>query len=396
MKTIADVNLKGKKVLVRVDFNVPLTPDKKITDETRIKETIPTIRKILDDGGAVILMSHLGRPKSGFDPEFSMAPVVPVLSRMLNKDIVFIPELFGSKVKEAAAALNPGDVMLLENLRFHKEEEKADKNFAKEVAALGDVYVNDAFATAHRAHMSTAIIAEFFPGNKYFGFLLANEKIYLDKVLHDARRPFTAIIGGAKVSTKIPVLKNLVGKVDNLIIGGGMMFTFMNALGGAVGKSLFEPDCLEQTKEILNEAMYRSVNLYLPIDAVISDAFANDANTKVCPSNSIPGEWKGLDIGPKSRAKFAEVIYNSQTILWNGPMGVFEMPAFSKGTKAIAIAVANATLKGSFSLLGGGDSVAAVNEYNLCDMFSYVSTGGGAMLEYMEGLELPGIKALME
>lgn len=396
LRTIDKVNFKNKKALIRVDFNVPLDHNRQITDDTRILESIPTIQKVLNDGGSVILMSHLGRPKGGYEQDYSLTPIVPRLSKLLNRNIIFTRDLFGPKTFEVCNALKPGDVVLLENLRFYPEEEKGDKKFAKELASLGDIYINDAFATAHRKHASTATIAEFFPKNKYFGILLANEIRNLNKVLNEAKSPFTAIIGGAKVSTKMPIIKNLINRVDNLIIGGGMAFTFIKAFGGEVGGSLIENDRIDDVKEMMQEMMLKGVNLYIPTDAVIADGFSDEANYKESQADAIKGDWMGLDIGKKTCRRFAEIINKSETILWNGPMGVFELPHFKQGTKAIAIAVASATISGSFSLVGGGDSVAAINQYNLSDQISYVSTGGGAMLEYIEGRELPGVKAIME
>jgi len=396
MKTVADTNFAGKKVLIRVDFNVPLNHNRQISDDTRIRESIPTIKKILDDGGSVILMSHLGRPKGGYEADYSLTPIVPVLSKMLNRNVIFTRDLFGPKTFEYCAKLVPGDVLMLENLRFYPEEENADDTFAKNIASLGDAYVNDAFATAHRAHASTATIAKYFPDNKYFGLLLANEIYNLNKVLHEATPPFTAIIGGAKVSSKISIIKNLLNKVDNLIIGGGMAFTFIKALGGNVGSSLIEEDKIDIAKSIVQEVMLKGVNLYLPTDAVVDGAFSNEVPFKTVPADKIEDGFMGLDIGKRTCRRYAEIITHSSTILWNGPMGVFEMSNFKQGTKSVAIAVSSATISGSFSLIGGGDSVAAINEYNLTDQISYVSTGGGAMLEYIEGKELPGVKALLD
>ena len=395
LKTIDKVDFKGKKALIRVDFNVPLDQNRQITDDTRIMESLPTIQKVLADGGSVILMSHLGRPKGGYEQDYSLTPVVPRLSKLLKRNIIFTRDLFGPKTHEVCNALKPGDVVLLENLRFYPEEEKGDKKFAKELASLGDIYINDAFATAHRKHASTATIAEFFPGNKYFGVLLAKELRNLNKVMFEAKAPFTAIIGGAKVSTKISIIKNLIDKVDNLIIGGGMAFTFIKALGGEVGGSLVENDRIDDVKEMVQEMMLKGVNLFIPTDAIIADGFSDEANFKESPADKIKDDWMGLDIGKKTCRRFAEIINKSETILWNGPMGVFELPNFKQGTKAIAISVASATISGSFSLVGGGDSVAAINQYNLGDQISYVSTGGGAMLEYIEGRELPGVTAIM-
>jgi phosphoglycerate kinase len=396
MKTVADVSFKGKRVLVRVDFNVPLNHNRQITDDTRIKECIPTIKKILDDGGSVILMSHLGRPKGGYEDDYSLTPIVPYLSNYLGRKVIFTRDLFGEKTKRVAKELQPGEVALLENMRFYPEEEAGDEGFAKELASIADAYVNDAFATAHREHASTATIAKFFPNDKYFGLLLASEIRNLDYILTAAQPPFTAIIGGAKVSSKLHIIKNLLNKVDNLIIGGGMSFTFIKALGGKIGNSLYEEDYLDEAKYIINEAMRKGVNILFPTDVIAADGFSNDANVIEIDADNIEGDWMGLDIGKRTRRRFAELINKSQTILWNGPMGVFELSNFKQGTKAMAIAVSSATISGSYSLVGGGDSVAAINQYNLADQISYVSTGGGAMLEYLEGKTLPGIKALMD
>ncbi|MFC2100759.1 phosphoglycerate kinase [Bacteroidota bacterium] len=394
MKTIENANFNGKKVLVRVDFNVPVK-DGKVTDDTRIRESLPTINKLLKDGAAIILMSHLGRPK-GIDKTFTLRPVAEHLQQLLHRDVKFSEDFIGENTTVLAKDLNPGDVLLLENVRFHAGETKGDEELAKEISLLGDTYVNDAFGTAHREHASTATVARFFPGNKYFGLLLANELKNLENVIHNAQSPYTAIIGGAKVSSKIPVIKNLIGKVDNLIIGGGMAFTFIKAAGGKIGKSLVEDDMLDETKSIVDEIKKKGVELYIPSDAVVADAFSNDANSKVIPADQIEDPWMGLDIGPESIKKFEKVIQESKTILWNGPMGVFEMDQFQTGTKEIALAVAEATSKGTYSLAGGGDSVAAINKYLEPDQISYVSTGGGAMLEYMEGKELPGVKAILD
>jgi phosphoglycerate kinase len=396
MKTVADVNFKGKKVLVRVDYNVPLNHNRQITDDTRIKESIPTIQKILDDGGAVILMSHLGRPKGGYEDDYSLTPIVPLLSSYLGRKVIFTRDLFGEKTKMVAKDLKPGDVALMENMRFYPEEEAGDEEFAKELASLADVYVNDAFATAHREHASTSTVAKFFPKDKYFGLLLASEIRNLDYILGAAQPPFTALIGGAKVSTKLSIIKNLLNKVDNLIIGGGMAFTFIKALGGEIGNSLYEEAYLDDAKYIINEAMRKGVNILFPTDVIAADGFSNDANVIEIDADNIQGEWMGLDIGKRTRRRYAELINKSQTILWNGPMGVFELSNFKQGTKAMAIAISSATISGSYSLVGGGDSVAAINQYNLADQISYVSTGGGAMLEYLEGKTLPGIKALTD
>ena len=395
MRTIDTYNFKDKKALIRVDFNVPLDGDFHITDTTRIDATIPTIKKILNDGGSVILMSHLGRPKGGPEEKYSLRHLLVYLSDVLKVPVKFADDCIGQSAVEQAASLLPGEVLLLENLRFYKEEEKGNEDFAKKLADLGSVYVNDAFGTAHRAHASTAIIAKFFPVNKMFGYVMANEIINIDKCLKEGKRPFTAILGGAKVSTKIEIINHLMDKVDNLIIGGGMMFTFIKAMGGEVGASLVEADYVELAKNIVEGAKSMGVNLYLPPDAVLADAFSNEANRQVSSAYDIQIPWMGLDIGPISREKFQAAIEQSGTILWNGPMGVFEMNNFEEGTRAIAEALAKATEKGTFTLVGGGDSVAAINKYGLADKVSYVSTGGGAMLEYIEGKVLPGIQAIL-
>ena len=394
MKTFETYHFNGKKALVRVDFNVPLDEHFQITDTTRIDAAIPTIKKILKDGGAVILMSHLGRPKEGPAEKFSLKHLVPYLKEKTGTEVLFASDCIGEDARQLSSQLKGGQVLLLENLRFYKEEEKGDDEFASKLASLGDVYVNDAFGTAHRAHASTAIIAKFFPENKMFGYIMENELKSIDKVLKNAESPFTAILGGAKVSGKIEIIDHLIGKVDNVLIGGGMMFTFIKALGGEVGSSLVEEDLLQLARETSDKAEANNVRLYIPQDAVIADAFSNDAARSESKSTHIPEGWMGLDIGPEAIRAYREVILNSNTILWNGPMGVFEMPHFEAGTKAIAEAVAEATQKGAFSLIGGGDSVAAINKYHLKDQVSYVSTGGGAMLEYIEGKELPGVFAI--
>jgi phosphoglycerate kinase len=394
MKTIDNYDFHGKKVIVRVDFNVPLNDKFEITDDTRIRAAIPTIQKIRKEGGAVILMSHLGRPKTGPEDKFSLKHLINHLSEKLGTAVQFANDCIGRQAKEKAAALKPGEVLLLENLRFYKEETKGDEAFAKKLSELADAYVNDAFGTAHRAHASTAVIAKFFPNDKMFGYVMAGEIKSLEKVLKEGESPFTAILGGAKVSGKIEIINNLLDKVDNLIIGGGMMFTFIKALGGKVGGSLVEDDLIETARQAIVKADELGVNIYLPVDTVAADKFDNDANTQIVKASEIPDGWMGLDIGPETEKTFSEVIENSSTLLWNGPMGVFEMDNFSKGTVAVAMALVNATKKGAFSLVGGGDSVAAVNKYNLQDKVSYVSTGGGAMLEYIEGKELPGIAAI--
>ena len=396
MKKIDDYNFEGKKAIVRVDFNVPLSDRHEITDTTRIDSAIPTIKKIIDGKGAAILMTHLGRPKGEPDEKYSLRHVVDYLSKKLDKEVQFVDDCIGDKVKEKTSSLGNGDVLLLENLRFHDGEKKGDKEFAKQLSELADVYVNDAFGTAHRAHASTAVIAQFFPEDKMFGYIMENEIKNMDKVLEDPKAPFTAILGGAKVSGKVEVIENLIDKVDNLIIGGGMMFTFIKALGGNIGKSLLEEDLIDAANEVIEKARNKGVTLYLPKDALAASDYSNDADKKQTNSYDIPEGWMGLDIGEEACKKFSEVIADSKTILWNGPMGVFEMPNFAKGTKCIAEAIANATGKGSYSLVGGGDSVAAISQMGLADKVSYVSTGGGAMLEYIEGKELPGIKAIRE
>ena len=396
MKTVDQINFRGKKALVRVDFNVPLDANYHITDDNRITAALPTIKKILTDGGAVILMSHLGRPKDGPTEKYSLKHVVPHLSDLLGQQVQFADDCIGPQAIEKAKALAPGEVLLLENLRFYKEEEKGDKEFAQKLAALGDVYVNDAFGTAHRAHASTAVIAQFFPEAKCAGYLLAAEVNNAEKVLNNAERPFTAIMGGAKVSDKIELIEQLMGKVDNLIIGGGMAYTFAKAQGGKIGKSLVEEDKLDLANDILAKAKARGINILLPTDSIIADAFSNDASTEIAQNDNIKDGWMGLDIGPDSIKAFSKVVESSKTILWNGPMGVFEMEKFEQGTKAIAEAVVRATQNGAFSLIGGGDSAAAVAKFNFTNDVSYVSTGGGALLEYMEGKELPGVKAINE
>ncbi|MFA8299134.1 MAG: phosphoglycerate kinase [Hyphomicrobiales bacterium] len=397
MNTVENISLFGKKALIRVDFNVPLNEKFEITDDTRINAAIPTIKKILSQGGSVILMSHLGRPKDGPEDKFSLRHLIKPLSEKLDIDVMFANDCIGEEAIEKASKLMPCEVLLLENLRFYKEETKGDREFARKLADLGDVYVNDAFGTAHRAHASTAIIADFFDkDSKAFGLLMAKEVESINKVMNEGKKPFTAILGGAKVSGKIEIINHLMEKVDNMIIGGGMIFTFAKAMGGNVGSSLLEEDLLDTARQALEKAKKLGVNIYLPTDVVVADAFDNNANTKVCPIGDIPDNWMGLDIGSESIAKFEEVIANSSTILWNGPMGVFEMSSFEAGTKSVAYAVAKAVSKGAFSVIGGGDSVAAVNKYDLKDKVGYVSTGGGAMLEFIEGKKLPGVEALSE
>ncbi|WP_127133238.1 phosphoglycerate kinase [Pseudoflavitalea rhizosphaerae] len=396
MSTFSQFNFKGLKALVRVDFNVPLNAEFQITDDTRMKAAVPTIKKILSDGGSVILMSHLGRPKDGPSDKYSLKHLVKHLSQLLDGAFVlFANDCIGEQAVLTAGMLKPGEVLLLENLRFYKEEEKGDEGFAKKLAALGDVYVNDAFGTAHRAHASTAVIAQFFPKDKrMFGLLMEGEVASAEKVLHQAQKPFTAIIGGAKVSDKILIIENLLERATDIIIGGGMAYTFEKAQGGKIGNSLCEDDRLNTAKELLKKAEAKGVRIHLPSDSTIADKFDANAETSGAPSNNIPDGWMGLDIGPNACEQFTNVIKQSKTILWNGPMGVFEMEKFQHGTKAIATAVAEATQEGAFSLVGGGDSVAAVNQFGFTDKVSYVSTGGGAMLEYFEGKELPGIAAV--
>jgi phosphoglycerate kinase len=394
MKTVDQINFLGKKALVRVDFNVPLDKAYNITDDNRMTAALPTIKKILNDGGEVILMSHLGRPKDGPEEKYSLKHLIPHLSDLLGQQVEFANDCIGEEAIEKAKDLEKGEVLLLENLRFYKEEEKGDKEFAGKLAALGDVYVNDAFGTAHRAHASTSIIAQFFPDAKCFGYLMASELANAEKVLNDAVKPFTAIMGGAKVSDKIELIERLLDKVDNLIIGGGMAYTFAKAQGGSIGKSLVEADKLDLANSLIEKAKAKGVNLLLPTDSIVADNFSNDANTDIAQNDSIKDGWMGLDIGPAAIKGFSKVIEESKTILWNGPMGVFEMEKFEHGTKAIAEAVVKATENGAFSLIGGGDSAAAVAKFNLTDEVSYVSTGGGALLEYMEGKELPGVKAI--
>jgi phosphoglycerate kinase len=395
MNTIDQCNFAAKKALVRVDFNVPLDNDFNITDDKRMRAALPTIQKILKDGGSVILMSHLGRPKGGPDQKYSLKHILKDLSEMVGVDVKFAKDCIGDDAVELAKNLQPGEVLLLENLRFHAEEEKGDQGFAKKLASLGDVYVNDAFGTAHRAHASTTIVAQFFPNEKYFGYLMAEELNNAEKVNHGAAKPFTAIMGGAKVSDKILLIESLLDKVDNLIIGGGMAYTFAKAQGGEIGTSLLEEDRMELCLQLIDKAKAKGVNLILPVDTVIADKFDNNASKKQVDTGQIPADWMGLDIGTKTVALFSETVKNSKTVLWNGPMGVFEMANFEQGTKAIAEAVVAATANGAFSLIGGGDSAAAIAKFGLEDKVSYVSTGGGALLEYMEGKELPGVKAIL-
>ncbi len=407
MSEFSSFNFEDKTALVRVDFNVPLDDQFNITDDTRMSATIPTIKKILQDGGSAILMSHFGRPKDGPTDKYSLKHLVKHLHALLNasaeKDadsdqgvkVFFADDCIGEEAYSKAAALHPGEVLLLENLRFYKEEEKGDAAFAEKLSELGDVYVNDAFGTAHRAHASTAVIAQYFDADqKMFGLLMESEVKSAEKVLHQSEKPFCAIIGGAKVSDKILIIENLLERATDIIIGGGMAYTFIKARGGKIGTSLCEDDRLDTALQILEKAKQKNVSIHLPETSIIADKFAADANTKDCPSDQIPDGWMGLDIGGKAVGIFSEIIRKSKTILWNGPMGVFEMEKFENGTKMIALAVAESTSQGAFSLVGGGDSVAAVNKFNLADKVSYVSTGGGALLEYFEGKELPGIAAI--
>ena len=398
MSKFSDHNFKGQKALIRVDFNVPLDDKYKITDDTRMRAAVPTIQKIIKDGGSVILMSHLGRPKDGPAEKYSLKHLVVHLRRLLNGGtVLFANDCIGEEAYKMVADLQPGEVLLLENLRFYKEEEKGVEAFAEKLSKFGDVYVNDAFGTAHRAHASTAVIAKFFPADKkMFGLLMESEVKSAEKVLHNSEKPFTAIIGGAKVSDKILILENLLERATDIIIGGGMAYTFLKAMGGKIGKSLCEEDRMAKAEEIMKKANEKGVCIHLPPDSIIADKFEATADTSDAPSNHIPDGWMGLDIGPNACDQFCNVIKRSKTILWNGPMGVFEMEKFRHGTKVIAKAVADATNKGAFSLVGGGDSVAAVNQFGFADKVSYVSTGGGAMLEYFEGKELPGIAAIKQ
>ncbi len=416
MQTIDTYNFQGKKALIRVDFNVPLNDKFEITDDTRMRAAIPTIKKVLAGGGAVILMSHLGRPK-GPDAKFSLKHILKHLEELLGQPVKFADDCVGESAKKQASELKPGEVLVLENLRFYAEEEgkprglaedaseeekkaakaavkESQKKFVADLASLGDCWINDAFGTAHRAHASTALIAKYFPNDKMFGYVMEGELKAVDSVMKNPKRPFTAIMGGSKVSSKIDIIMNLMDKVDNLILGGGMTYTFKAALGGHVGSSICETDKLDLALDIMRIAKEKGVNLVLSNQAVVADAFSNDANIQICDPMEIPDGWEGLDIGPETRERFAKVIEESKTILWNGPVGVFEMPKFAEGTKAVAAAIVKATEKGAFSLIGGGDSVAAINQFGLADKVSYVSTGGGALLEYIEGKDLPGISAI--
>ena len=395
MKTLQNINFKDKKALIRVDFNVPLDEDFRVTDATRIAAAKPTIDKILKDGGAVILMSHLGRPK-GVEAKYSLKHIVDEVAEILKVPVKFVSDCVGEVAEKASAELKMGEVLLLENLRFYAEEEKGDEEFAKKLSKLGDIYVNDAFGTAHRAHASTTIVAKFFPENKCFGSLMAQEITSIKKVLEDSEKPVLAVLGGSKVSSKITIIENILDKVDHLILGGGMSFTFVKALGGKVGNSICEDDKQELALEILKKAKEKGVQVHIPVDVIAADDFSNDANTKICDIDKIPDGWQGLDAGPKSRKFFHKVVMESKTILWNGPVGVFEMENFANGTIALGNSIAEATKNGAFSLVGGGDSVAAVKQFGFEDKVSYVSTGGGAMLESLEGKTLPGIEAILK
>jgi len=395
MKTIDDFNFEGKKALIRVDFNVPLDADGQVTDATRIMAAKPTILKVLEDGGSVVLMSHLGRPKGQFRPEMSLKHILEKASEIIGVTVRFAADCVGDSAREAVGTLKSGEVLLLENLRFHAEEEAGDPGFAEQLAEWGDVYVNDAFGTAHRAHASTTIVARFFPGNKCFGRLLAAEIEAIDKVLASGEKPVTAILGGAKVSSKITVIENILDAIDHLIIGGGMTYTFIKAQGGAIGESICEDDKLDLALTLLEKAKEKGVTVHLPTDVIVADEFSNDAATRVVAVDQIPDGWQGLDVGPDTLSQFQDVLLKSKTILWNGPVGVFEMESFAKGTIAIGNFVDEATQNGAFSLVGGGDSVAAVKQFGFAEKVSYVSTGGGAMLESLEGKTLPGIAAIL-
>jgi len=394
MKTVNDFNFKGKKALVRVDFNVPQSADLQVTDNTRIQAAKPTIDKILNDGGAVILLTHLGRPKGKASEEFSLKNLVPEIEKVLGRPVKFCPDCMGEDAENMTGNLKDGEILLLENVRFYEEEENGDQDFAKKLAAYADAYVNDAFGTAHREHASTAVIAQFFPETRFFGLLMAKELEAIDKVMKTGEKPVTAVLGGSKVSSKITIIENILPAVDHLIIGGGMAFTFIKALGGHVGKSLVEEDKLKLALDILEIGKSMNVEILLPSDAIIADDFSNDAETQEADIYDIPEGWMGLDVGERTRRDVDEVIRKSRTILWNGPMGVFEMPNFAAGTVALGESIAAATAEGAFSLVGGGDSVAFVKKFGYDDKVSYVSTGGGAMLESLEGKELPGVKAI--
>lgn len=393
MKTIDQLNFSGKRALIRVDFNVPLNKQFQVTDDNRIRATIPTLKKILQDGGSCVLMSHLGRPKDGPEEKYSLKHTIPITENLLGTKVLFADDCMSNEAYRLSKALKPGDVLLLENLRFYKQEETGDAGFARKLAEHGDVYVNDAFGTAHRAHASTTIVAQYFK-EKCAGYVMAAELKNAKKVMENAERPFTAIMGGAKISDKILLIEQLLNNVQHLVIGGGMSYTFFKALGGNVGNSLVEADKLELARSLIQQAKNKGVELHLPIDSIIADKFDPAANTDIANNNAIPAGWMGLDIGPQAAKVFSKVIEQSKTILWNGPMGVFEMEKFSGGTKAIAEAVMRATQNGAFSLIGGGDSAAAINQFGFAGRVSYVSTGGGALLEYFEGKVLPGVQAL--
>ncbi|WP_452230567.1 MULTISPECIES: phosphoglycerate kinase [unclassified Lacinutrix] len=395
MKTLNDFNFKNKKALIRVDFNVPLNENFQVTDATRIRSAKPTIIKVLEDGGSCILMSHLGRPK-GVQDEFSLRHIANKIEEIIGVETKFVSDCVGKEAEEAAKNLKPGEILLLENLRFHEEETAGDKDFAEGLSKLGDIYVNDAFGTAHRAHASTTVVAQFFPERKCFGYLLAQEIESIKKVMETGEKPVLAILGGAKVSSKITIIENILDKVDHLIIGGGMSFTFVKAQGGKVGDSICEDDKMPLALEILKQAKEKGVQIHIPVDVLAANAFSNDAETQVCDINKIPDGWQGLDCGPKSKQIFNDVVLQCKTILWNGPLGVFEMENFASGTIALGNSIAEATKKGAFSLVGGGDSVAAVKQFGFENKVSYVSTGGGAMLESLEGKTLPGIAAILE
>lgn len=395
MKTIDNLSFEKKRALIRVDFNVPLNESFEVTDDTRIRAAAPTIKAILAKGGSVVLMSHLGRPKDGPTNKYSLKHIVDAVSRLVGTEVMFAGDCVGDEAFAKSSSLKPGQVLLLENLRFYKEEEKGDVGFAEKLSKHGDIYVNDAFGTAHRAHASTAVIAQFFePAARCFGYVMAGEVASIDKVIHGAEKPFTAIVGGAKVSDKILIIEQLMNKADNIIIGGGMAYTFIKAMNYSVGSSLCELDKLDVAIDLINKALDKKVNLFIPTDSVVADKFANDASVLTTEGYDIPDNWMGLDIGPKSIEMFKHIISKSKTILWNGPMGVFEMSSFENGTKQIALAIAEATKAGAYSLIGGGDSVAAINKYNLAPEVSYVSTGGGALLEYIEQGSLPGVRAV--
>ncbi|GET32939.1 phosphoglycerate kinase [Prolixibacter bellariivorans] len=397
MQTIETYDFSGKKALIRVDFNVPLNEKFEITDDTRMRAALPTIEKVIEKGGSPVIMSHLGRPKNGPEDKFSLKHLVAHLSDLLGgRTVKIAPDCIGEETKKVADSLQPGEVLILENLRFHGEETKGDAEFARKLSEMGDCWVNDAFGTAHRAHASTAVIAQYFPNDKMFGFLVGSEVASLEKVMKEPQRPFTAIMGGSKVSSKITIIENLLERVDHLIIGGGMTYTFVKSLGGKIGDSICEDEYLDLAKDLMKKAEAKGVQLHFAVDVLEADAFAETANTKVVPANDIEDGWQGLDVGPKTIEKFNKVIGDSKTILWNGPVGVFEMDKFAEGTKAIGAAIVEATQKGAFSLVGGGDSVAAVNKFGIADGVSYISTAGGALLEYLEGKDLPGIAAVRQ